>query len=683
MDDQVKETVVESNESAQAVGFVTSTEGATIVVISADGSIRELNPGDPLHEGDVLQVTDGAHVVLTFADGSVRELSSGESFQLSQGNFTQLALSDSEEENPEFEDLLASLEAGEDISEDQEATAAGESGPAGAASASGGGQLFSLLGSAVTPTAGIDPDYTPPPLPDPTADIDVNPDNTPVLSVSVEVEIDVETPPGENPPTDPNPSYPVIVSGNAASILEGTNGEEGREVTFLLSLSEPFDQDVDVTYKLSPKVADNPADNPEDWLSGDLINTVTIPAGETTFPVTVTIVQDHLDEDNEKFEIVILEATNATINPDADTATVTIFDDDTTPVAQADTNFVDLDAEEIYEDQELQPYRGVDFTAFPSVTGTDGAYGEDLPASTSGNVLENIDHTYDPTPGEDGDEEVFADAQDTDEDGDIVVVTGVVAHGEDGALGGGDDTVGTVGDPLEGKYGTLTLQDDGEYIYVVDGEATDGLSSDQKVLDSFTYTVTDTYNQPQTATLTITIFGGNQAPEAVSDTNWAQEDVSDASGNVLVTAAHNGAPDAGSRGDVVDTDVDGDALTVTNIADADEDLAVAASTTSADGTVVTGAYGALTIGADGSYSYILDDAAIQAMDDTETADDVFTYTVSDGNTTNTTTLTITVFGSNDAPVAVADTNWAQEDGADASGNVLQDLNHAGAPSGAF
>jgi hypothetical protein len=202
---------------------------------------------------------------------------------------------------------LAALSAGEDISEDQEATAAGESGPGGGELA--GGLVFSLTGAEVTPTAGIDPNYIPPPLPDPTADADLaQPD--PVVSVSVTVEIDVEgPPPGGEPPTEPNPDFPVIVSGNAASVLEGTNGEEGREVTFLISLDKPFDLDVDVTYELRPISADNP----EDWFNGDLIQTVTIPAGETTFPVTVTIVQDHLDEGNEVFDIIILEATNATI----------------------------------------------------------------------------------------------------------------------------------------------------------------------------------------------------------------------------------------------------------------------------------------------------------------------------------------------------------------------------------
>ncbi|MEH6467938.1 MAG: retention module-containing protein, partial [Porticoccus sp.] len=144
MDDQVKEeTVVESNESAQAIGFVRSSEGATVVVISADGSIRELNPGDPIFEGDILQVTAGSSVALAFADGSVRQLSSGDTFEINQGNYDQLTLLEGfdEEENPEFQDLLATLSAGEDISADQEAPAAGESGPGGGEIA--GGLVFS------------------------------------------------------------------------------------------------------------------------------------------------------------------------------------------------------------------------------------------------------------------------------------------------------------------------------------------------------------------------------------------------------------------------------------------------------------------------------------------------------------------------------------------------------------
>ena len=86
------------------------------------------------------------------------------------------------------------------------------------------------------------------------------------------------------------------------------------------------------------------------------------------------------------------------------------------------------------------------------------------------------------------------------------------------------------------------------------------------------------------------------------------------------------------------------------------------STYDSSGTSVTGTYGTLTIGADGSYTYTADQAAADALDDTETATDTFTYTVTDENgATATATITITVNGSNDAPVARNDTGTVEED----------------------
>ena len=49
------------------------------------------------------------------------------------------------------------------------------------------------------------------------------------------------------------------------------------------------------------------------------------------------------------------------------------------------------------------------------------------------------------------------------------------------------------------------------------------------------------------------------------------------------------------------------------------------------------------------------------LDASDTATDVFTYTLSDGTATDTATLTITVTGVNDAPVAVDDTDSVNED----------------------
>ena len=70
----------------------------------------------------------------------------------------------------------------------------------------------------------------------------------------------------------------------------------------------------------------------------------------------------------------------------------------------------------------------------------------------------------------------------------------------------------------------------------------------------------------------------------------------------------------------------------------------------------------MTIGADGSYTYTADQSAADALDNGDTATDVFTYTVSDGTNTTTATITITVTGINDDPVAQNDKGVISEDG---------------------
>ena len=64
------------------------------------------------------------------------------------------------------------------------------------------------------------------------------------------------------------------------------------------------------------------------------------------------------------------------------------------------------------------------------------------------------------------------------------------------------------------------------------------------------------------------------------------------------------------------------------------------------GSAVTGTYGQLTIQADGSYTYVADQAAADALDAGDTVTETFTYTLQDdGNGgTDTATITITVTG---------------------------------------
>ena len=190
-----------------------------------------------------------------------------------------------------------------------------------------------------------------------------------------------------------------------------------------------------------------------------------------------------------------------------------------------------------------------------------------------------------------------------------------------------------------------------------------GLDDLETLTDVFTYTASDG-TASATATLTVTIFGTNDAPVANADTNWAKEDAADASGNVLATLAHAGAP-VGTFSDIADTDIDLETLTVTNVQDGDQNLTVTAGTNSTNGAVITGVYGTLTLGANGTYSYVVNNAnaAVQGLDDLETLTDVFTYTASDGTASATATLTVTIFGTNDnvAPIVTNTVNWMASD----------------------
>ncbi len=118
-----------------------------------------------------------------------------------------------------------------------------------------------------------------------------------------------------------------------------------------------------------------------------------------------------------------------------------------------------------------------------------------------------------------------------------------------------------------------------------------------------------------------------------------------------------------------DTDVD-DVLadfTVTSIRTGGTEGSGTAGTL---GTALNGTYGTLLVSADGTYTYTLYTQAqnasayntVQALDDGLTAlTDVFNYTMTDGTANDTATLTISITGANDAPIAVNDVNSLTED----------------------
>ena len=166
------------------------------------------------------------------------------------------------------------------------------------------------------------------------------------------------------------------------------------------------------------------------------------------------------------------------------------------------------------------------------------------------------------------------------------------------------------GDPLTAvlvagtTHGSVTLAADGSFDYVPD--------PDYFGPDSFTYQASDGPASSSVATVSITLAPANDPPTSAPDAHSLGED-----GSLVLPAPGVLANDS---------DPDGDAL-----------VATAASAT---------AHGTLTLAPDGALMYVPDTDWHGV--------DTFTYAASDGTSSATTTVTLSVAAVNDAPVASTD-----------------------------
>ncbi|QIZ78019.1 Ig-like domain-containing protein [Ferrimonas lipolytica] len=174
-------------------------------------------------------------------------------------------------------------------------------------------------------------------------------------------------------------------------------------------------------------------------------------------------------------------------------------------------------------------------------------------------------------------------------------------------------------DTLTVVAGTFTTTQGGTIVIAADGSYSYTPAPNFNGTDSVEYTVSDG-NLTDTGTLTINVGAVNDAPVANDDSVNATEDTQF---NSVIELDAN------------DTDVDSDTLTVVA------------------GTFTTTQGGTIVIAADGSYSY----TPAPNFNGTDSVE----YTVSDGNLTDTGTLTINVGAVNDAPVANDDSVNATED----------------------
>jgi CshA-type fibril repeat protein/VCBS repeat-containing protein len=193
---------------------------------------------------------------------------------------------------------------------------------------------------------------------------------------------------------------------------------------------------------------------------------------------------------------------------------------------------------------------------------------------------------------------------DTDPDNDPLSVTGVT----------------------QPNHGTAAINDDGTVTYTPD----DSYNGE----DSFTYTISDGQGGTSTATVSLSVDPINDNPVAIDDRFKLDEDIAT---TLDLIGTRNGDGDA-------DSDPDGDSLTITEIN---------GTPISAGGSVTT-AHGTVTLNADGTVEFT------PAADYNGT--ESFEYTISDGQGgTDTATVNLTVDPVNDVPVAVDDIKTLAED----------------------
>jgi VCBS repeat-containing protein len=215
----------------------------------------------------------------------------------------------------------------------------------------------------------------------------------------------------------------------------------------------------------------------------------------------------------------------------------------------------------------------------------------------------------------------------TNEDNPVTVAApGVLGNDSDSDA---DDTLTVTAVDTSATVGSVTAWNaDGSFTYDPNGQF-EYLQTGDSATDSFTYTVSDGRGGTDTATVTVTINGINDPPVAANDGATTDED-----SPVTIVAPGVLANDS-------DPDV-GDTLTVTSV-----------NTSGTAGSVTAwNADGAFTYDPNGQFEYLQVGGS---------ATDSFAYTVSDGNDgTDTATVTITIDGVNDPPVALDDSATTNE-----------------------
>ncbi len=470
---------------------------------------------------------------------------------------------------------------------------------------------------------------------------------------------------------DPNGAFDTLPQGQVTSdtftytLADGLGNSATATVTLTITNGNaaPVAQDDNVSGGLGSTINGNVLENDTD-IEGDTL-TVTPLSQPTngTLELQNTGLFSYSPDDgftgNDSFTYTVSDG-----NGGSDTATVSILvsGDNTEPIAN--------------DDPEANQSA---FTTAKDVTFTTGnVLANDVPAAgatnlrvvglnlagTQGIVTNNTDGTFTYNPGSAfntlGPDQTATDSFSytiTDSSGttDAATVTVTILGGNagpvavDDPLGGNDlqftteadtpfitgnvlandtdpegDTLSTAGVITGQTQGTAIDAEGGTFFYDPNG-AFDALGDGQTATDTFEYRVSDGNGGLDTGTVTITVLGVNDAPSAADD--------GDTPGGLqqFTTSANQ----TFTTGSVLANDIDPD--------QADTLTIVGIDTSQTQGSVAISDNGTFIYEPDGGFEEL---AAGQSATDT------FRYAVSDGNGgTDSATVTITIIGSNDAPIA--------------------------------
>ncbi|UWU23931.1 VCBS domain-containing protein (plasmid) [Rhizobium sp. CB3060] len=217
---------------------------------------------------------------------------------------------------------------------------------------------------------------------------------------------------------------------------------------------------------------------------------------------------------------------------------------------------------------------------------------------------------------------------------------------------------------VTGTYGTLSVGADGTWTYALDQSKADSLNTSDHPQESFTVQLSDNQGGITTQTVVVTVNGTNDAPTiSIGSGDSASGAVTEAGVGVADDSAHNTV-----FGHLTGADVDNTSLTWS---------VVAGSGQTVNGGSVTGTYGTLSVGTDGTWTYTLDQSKANSLTASDHPQESFTVQLSDGQGGVTTqTVVVTVNGTNDAPtISIANGDSASGAVTEAGVGVADDSAH--------